>query len=385
MKLYIGADLVPTEANLTAYRSGDLSDVIDPSLTALLKSADCRIFNLECPLTEGGTPIEKCGPALRAPADAVNGLKALGADFVTLANNHSLDSGEEGLADTRTALADAGIACAGAGEGVHRSGVYKFTADGVTLGIYCCAEHEFSITAPDLPGAVPFDPADSLADVIGLKEICDRVVVLYHGGREMWQYPTPQLRARCHDLVKAGADLLICQHSHCIGCEEVVNGSTVVYGQGNFHFDLPDEQSDLWCTALLLEVNVTADSVSADPIPLRLEGHRLTLANDADAAAILDGWRMRSAALADGSYLKKYDEMLAENADYYLSCLSGNYFSGFIPRAINKLTGGRYKKRKLAHMYDREALLRLVNYMECETHREVLTEILRRSLHKSER
>ncbi|MGM9647559.1 MAG: CapA family protein [Eubacteriales bacterium] len=380
MKLYIGADLVPTEANLAAYRSGDLFSVIDPALTALLQTADFRLFNLECPLTDGGTPIAKCGPALRAPTDAVKGLKALGADFVTLANNHILDYGEEGLADTRAALADAGIATAGAGEGVNRSGIYRFIKDGVTLGIYCCAEHEFSVTEPQMPGAVPFDPADSLADVIALKETCDRVIVLYHGGREMWQYPTPRLRDRCHALVKAGADLVVCQHSHCIGCEEVVEGSTIVYGQGNFHFDLPDEQSELWCTALLLEVSVTADSVSADPIPLRLGENRLSLADNDDATAILDGWQMRSASLADGSYLKHYNEMLLDVADYYLTCLSGSYFSGFIPRALNKMTGGRYIKRKLARMYDRDALLRLINYMECETHREVLTDILRRSL-----
>ncbi|MBQ8382240.1 MAG: CapA family protein [Clostridia bacterium] len=385
MKLYIGADLVPTEANLTAYRSGDLSEVIDPALTALLQTADYRIFNLECPLTDGGAPIDKCGPALRAPADAVNGLKALGADFVTLANNHILDYGEEGLADTRAVLADAGIAYAGAAEGVRHSGIYKLMADGVTLGIYCCTEHEFSVSKNGAPGAVPFEPVDSSADIAELKKICDRVIVLYHGGREMWQYPTPELRERCHHLVKAGADLIVCQHSHCIGCAEVVDGSTIVYGQGNFHFDLPDEQSELWCTALLLEVNITADSVSADPIPLRLRGHRLTLADDADAAAILDGRNMRSEALADGSYLKKFDEMLDENADYYLSCLSGNYFSGFLPRALNKLTGRRYKKRKLSRMYDREALLRLINYLECETHREVLTDILRRTLDKPER
>ncbi len=380
MKLLIGADLVPTNANLSAYQSGDLTAVIDPALLDLLKDADYRIFDLECPLTDGGTPIGKCGPSLKAPVSAVCGLKALGADFVTLANNHILDYGEQGLEDTFRTLTDAQIAYAGAGKGEAKSSSHTFTKDGLTLGVYCCTEHEFSVTSPDCKGAVPYDPADSTKEIARLKETCDRVIVLYHGGKEMWQYPTPLLRERCQRLARAGADLVVCQHSHCVGCRETVGDCTVLYGQGNFHFDLPDEQSELWCTALLFAVELTADGVSVDPIPLRLAENRLTLATAEDAASIVEGWNRRSEELAKGSGQAQFDALVDETGEYYLSCLTGKLFSGFFPRLFNKLTGGRYKKRKLARLYDREMRLCLYNYIQCETHREMLAAALLHSV-----
>ncbi len=379
MKLYIGADLVPTDANLAAYQSGDLSAVMDGKLLALLQAGDARIFNLECPLTDGGTPIDKCGPALRAPRSTVKGLQALGADFVTLANNHILDYGEQGLSDTRKTLCAAHIAYAGEGEGADRIGSYRLPLGELTVGIYCCAEHEFSVTPAPEAGAVGYDPALSLGEITRLKAECDRVIVLYHGGREMFPYPTPALRLRADDMAEAGADLIVCQHSHCIGCTEQINGTTVIYGQGNFHFDHPDEDSELWCTSLLLEVEITADRLTVAPIPLRLAGHRLTLAEGADRESILSGYAARSAAVADGSFLTAYNSLLDEEADYYLTCLAGTYFRGFFPRALNKFTGGRYKRRKLKKLYDKEALLRLLNYTRCETHRELLSDILERT------
>ena len=33
-----------------------------------------------------------------------------------------------------------------------------------------------------------------------------------------------------------GADVVLCQHSHCIGCYEQYEGAHILYGQGNFHF-----------------------------------------------------------------------------------------------------------------------------------------------------
>lgn len=385
MKLYIGADLVPTELSQAAFSRGDLTKLIDPRLQSLLQTADFRIFNLECPLIDGDVPIEKFGPAISAPTAAVGGIQALGANLLILANNHILDFGDAGLASTRHTLESAGIASVGAGAGDRRSGSYQLTHDGIKLGVYCCTEHEFSVTAADQVGAVGYDPAISLAEVTRLKESCDRVIVLYHGGRELWQYPTPELRERCHRLVNAGADLVVCQHSHCIGCKEEMAGGTIVYGQGNFHFALADESSDLWCTSVLLEVNITSDGLCVTPIPLRLSGSVLALAEQQDSEVILSGFEARSAELASGEVDKLYERLLAENAEHYLVGLSGNRFYRFLPRLWNKLTGGRYKKRKLKQMYRQEDLLRLINYIECETHREMLLGILRQALSETKR
>ena len=92
--------------------------------------------------------------------------------------------------------------------------------DGLKVGIYVCAEHEFSIATEKLPGANPFDPLWSLDHIQKLKQQCDYVVVLYHGGKEEYRYPSPELQKVCRRISEKGADLVLCQHSNCVGCQE---------------------------------------------------------------------------------------------------------------------------------------------------------------------
>ena len=69
---------------------------------------------------------------------------------------------------------------------------------------------------------------------------CDYTIVLYHGGKEYYRYPSPNLQRVCRYMIEKGTDLVICQHSHCIGCEENYLSGKIVYGQGNFIFDCDD-------------------------------------------------------------------------------------------------------------------------------------------------
>lgn len=71
---------------------------------------------------------------------------------------------------------------------------YIVKINGITVGIYCCAEHEFTIATAQKAGANPFDALESLDQVYRLKSICDYVIVLYHGGKEHYRYPSPYLQ-----------------------------------------------------------------------------------------------------------------------------------------------------------------------------------------------
>lgn len=194
------------------------------------------------------------------------------AHFLTLANNHILDQGAQGLASTMQTLDAAGIAYAGAGHtrAEARKPWIRQVGD-QKIGIYCCAEHEFSIAPPDSPGANPFDPLESFDDVASLRKDCDYLIVLYHGGKEHYRYPSPNLQKICRKFVRAGANLVVCQHSHCVGCKEDYQDGTIVYGQGNFLFD--DSDSEFWQTSLLL--SVTDSGVSYLPLVKRKNTVRL--------------------------------------------------------------------------------------------------------------
>ncbi len=238
MRILIGADLVPTQSNTDLFATGDAQALVGDELYQLLCNADYRIFNLEVPLTDREKPIPKCGPNLIAPTKCVAGYKAMQVDLLTLANNHILDQDQQGLESTCAVLDAAGIAYTGVGQTLEEAAEpYIFECDGKRIGVYACAEHEFSIVTDSTPGANPIDLLESPDHVAALKAQCDFVIVLYHGGKEHYRYPSPMLQKVCRKLVEKGANLVICQHSHCIGCEEKYQGGTIVYGQGNFLFD----------------------------------------------------------------------------------------------------------------------------------------------------
>ena len=115
MKIFIGADLVPTDVNYDLFTTGNATALVGEKIKNILDSVDYRIFNLELALTDKETPIAKAGPNIGAPTSTINGFKALGVDLLGISNNHVLDHGYEGFVSTLKTLDDAGISHVGAG------------------------------------------------------------------------------------------------------------------------------------------------------------------------------------------------------------------------------------------------------------------------------
>src|SRR5699024_6065557 len=104
MEILIGADVVPTLSNKHLFKNGNIERILGIDLFDKWKNVDVRIFNLEVPLTDKSKPISKKGPNLIAPTNTINGIDKLDPTLVTLANNHILDQGEEGLISTGALL-----------------------------------------------------------------------------------------------------------------------------------------------------------------------------------------------------------------------------------------------------------------------------------------
>jgi len=366
-KLIIGADLVPTESNVEYFNRGDARHLFGDELLDILEQAEYRIFNLEVPLTDTENPIAKCGPNLIAPASAIQGYKAIGADVLTLANNHILDQGADGLSATCRLLEQNKIGFLGVGNTPEEAAKpYQLECGGKKVGIYACAEHEFSIVTERSPGANPFDPLESPDHVAELKKRCDYVVVLYHGGKEHYRYPSPNLQKVCRKLVEKGADLVICQHTHCIGCEEKYRGGTILYGQGNFLFD--HSSSEYWQTCLLVQVN---DDFSISYIPLVKKNETVRLAGSTESQAIMADFKKRSLEIRKTGFIEeKYAKFAKSMLDGYLLALSGTR-KNLLFRGVNKLSGHRFVKWILKHKYNKDNLLMIENYVNCEAHKEL--------------
>ncbi len=367
MSILIGADIVPTKNNMVQFNKGDAAFLVGSELLKILNDADYRIFNLEVPLTDVCSPIDKCGPNLIAPTSTVNGYKSIGVDFVTLANNHILDQGEQGLQSTCDLLRKNNIAYCGVGDNLSRAKTpYIFELDGRKIGIYACAEHEFSIATEDSAGANSFDPLESFDHVSALRQENDYVIVLYHGGKEHYRYPSPNLQRVCRKFIKSGANLVVCQHSHCIGCEEKYLDGTIVYGQGNFIFD--DSESEFWKTSLLVQID---DKLNVSYIPLQKNVYGVKLALGNEAEKILKDFRDRSEEIkTPGAIESRYAEFSKKMLNQYLLRISG-IGNSFLFRVINKLTKGNYGKMKIKKRYTKSSLLAIQNLIECEAHREL--------------
>lgn len=368
MKILIGADLVPTKSNFELFNNADVNTLIGEELKKLLNSADYTIFNLEVPLADEETPIEKNGPALLAPGSTVKGLKAVNPHCFAIANNHILDQGEKGLFSTMDALKENGISFFGAGKTPKDAKKpHIFTVGGKKIGVYACVEHEFSVVTEKTAGANPFDPLETPDEIAELKKSCDYVIVLYHGGKEHYRYPSPNLQKVCRKLALKGADLVVCQHSHCIGAKEEYEGSTIVYGQGNFLFDMLS--TECWQTGLLIELD---GDFKINYIPVVKEENRVRIASGEKKKEILDGFYKRSDECLSQEFIeKKYAEFAETMKDYYaLSLLCKK--RTFLFRALNKLTNGRFSKAIIKKHFTKSNRLKIINFIECEAHNELL-------------
>ena len=368
MKLYIGADFVPTDINKSLFEEGNGEALVGKELYEILKQSDLNVFNLEVPLTDAETPIVKFGNNLIAPSKTVYGYKALEPIFLTLANNHSLDQGVEGLTTTLNLLKQHEIAHAGAGANLTEAKKpFIFEKDGVRIGFYLCTENEFTMATYYSMGANPFDVLDSFDEVDALKEQCDYVIVLYHGGKEYYRYPSPMLQRYCRKFVDRGASLVICQHNHCIGSREDYNGGSIIYGQGNFIFnsEFYVNHRDFVKDSLLIRVEATKDSFVICELPIRMSDNGTRLATDAEAAETLAGYKKRSEEIKDAHFvISNYKAFADTHVKRYLREFLGR---SFIIRTINALFG-----RKLMQLIlGPTSYLAIQNYLECEAHHEL--------------
>ena len=233
--ILIVGDLFPTEQNVSFFSKGDTDSLFGKEITQLFSSADFTICNLEGALTDHPDKCRKTGPVKVATTSAVEAYKKLGIDLCLLANNHATDGGHQGMIDTMRTLDNTGIKHIGAGKNENEI-VRSFVKEvgGINIGFYNVSETMYNKPTNDTAGAWLYDEYVVCRELEQLKKQCDYLVVLYHGGIEKFHYPSPEMRKRFHRMADCGANMILAQHTHCIGCEEYYNGSYLLYGQGDF-------------------------------------------------------------------------------------------------------------------------------------------------------
>jgi poly-gamma-glutamate capsule biosynthesis protein CapA/YwtB (metallophosphatase superfamily) len=212
------------------------TDYAFQAVRPLLRRATIVLGNLEGPFAriaprQQRTHSYRVDPAL-APA-----LQRAGINLVTLANNHLLDCGRQGVLETLHALDQAGVAAVGAG--VNKRAAHHpviRAAGGLRVGVLGYYWNRRCAARDNLPGSA-MDPPEALAEDIGaLREGVDRVVVTFHWGVPYAPYPSSDDQAKARLAIDCGADLVIGHHPHIVQPVELYRGRAIFYSVGNFAF-----------------------------------------------------------------------------------------------------------------------------------------------------
>ena len=356
MKALLLGDVSPTSRTGPLFRNRDKKRLFGDT-SVLFEGNDINFVNLECALTESEHEIPKIGPALKAPIETAEVLRDLGVTVCGLSNNHIFDYGKEGLRDTLEALDRANISYTGFGdnaEDARRSLIFE--KDGERVAIVAVCEREYTYALEDRMGARLYDPYDTLDDIRDLKKETDRIIVIYHGGKEFCRVPSPRLRKLCHAMAKCGADVILCQHSHCIGCYEHYEGCHILYGQGNFHFVRNTEQiprnSDFWSwnTSLAVSYDTKTDELAFFPLIANESVDGICFPNKKTSAKIMEDFQARSEMLLDGRWREEWH--------------------AFCESVRNSYTKRTYNEFKTDH--EKEIF---AHFLDCEAHTDVWREI----------
>lgn len=217
---------------------GDVASTTPPRRGALPTFAGFVVGNLEGPVVDGTPPPFEARAVFQTSA-LIEAVPSLGIDAFTLANNHIMDFGAEGLTSTVNALRAAGVGHFGAGRNTQEARrPYLVEMDdsivsllGVGWPFIGCVP-----ATAGRPGCAAMHHRRDTRQVQRAVELGHLPIVLPHWGYELSAYPLPGHVAYARSLVDAGAAAVIGAHAHVVQGHEVYQGSHIFYGLGNWLF-----------------------------------------------------------------------------------------------------------------------------------------------------
>lgn len=208
-----------------------------------LKSSDLLFINLECSLTKNKIRGNKDSPVFffRSELENVESLKEAGVNYCSLANNHTLDFGIDGLLETLRTLKDAEIVYAGAGKKIKeaKNGADLRRGD-LKIKIFSFTDNEPGWEArKDKPGTfyLPIDVNDKRAkelfkNIQKAKQEKYFIIISAHWGPNMVRVPPSNHRSFAHKLIDSGCDIFHGHSSHVFQPIEIYKERVIFYDCG---------------------------------------------------------------------------------------------------------------------------------------------------------
>ena len=250
----------------------DANCLFSPSVDSVFSCSDLVVANLECPATIIKSPVFK-NFIFRGEPQWLEVLRKHGVTHLNLANNHSIDQGREGLLDTRDNILKIGMTPIGAGSCMNDA-VMPVKIATHPRNVYVVASLRLSLEnfsyLPHLP-SVSQESIEALEQRIRQLRFSDPgscIVVCLHWGAEHVMRPAVQQVMQARRLIDAGADCLICHHTHTMQSIEYYNGKPIYYSIGNFIFD---QSRDINSRACMVQLTITPTKVIDKCIPVTIK------------------------------------------------------------------------------------------------------------------
>lgn len=346
--------------------------LINKDVLEIIQSSDLSIVNLESPLTGHSKAITKSGPAIKADKSVAAFLKnTVSIDLVTLANNHILDFGSQGIKDTLDALNGEGVSYCGAGMNHHEAfKPFIFEQKGKKLAILNFCENEWSTTFSNHPGANPIDEIQNYRQIVAAKQIADYVLVIAHGGHEHYTLPSPRIKKLFRFYAEAGAQAVVGHHPHCVSGYEIYDNVPIIYSLGNFLFHRQGSVNELWNQGMLVSLEFEDDVCRFDYTFFdQCNGHFKVESIDNTEK------RRRTKAMEDLNEIIASDERL--DLDYN-NLLKSQYrmYKAYLEPHSNRYLQFLQSRKILPSLWSKRKRVYLQNLIRCEAHRDVILSLL---------
>ena len=275
-------------------RGNDINQAFDQGLLEQMRNADIFMINNEFTFTSRGTPTVNKKFTFRANPGNVSMYEEMGADIVSVANNHIYDYGEISLLDTLDTLEQAEIPYVGAGRNLQEAmtPVY-YIANGMKIAFVSATQIERNGT-PDTKEATQdsagvlrcMNPDNLLLTIEEAKKNSDYVILYIHWGTESQEAIDWLQEQQAPIYAQAGVDLIIGDHPHCLQKMDSVEGVPVIYSLGNFWFNSRTQNSCVVKVALR-----AGEMESFQFIPCRQSDCRTALLTGQEKTEVLDYMR----------------------------------------------------------------------------------------------
>ena len=229
-------------------RNKGIYGILSEDTVKVMTDTDIMVINSEFTISDRGEKMPNKYYTFRASPKRIPIYNEMGADLLTLANNHVYDFGKDAFYDMLDSLNEYKMPYIGAGKNIDEAKKpYYFVLNGYKIAFINATRAEKYILTPEATendGGVfrCYDPEPLKNLINDIKKNSDYVVVLIHWGKED-SHELEQVQIDTSKIyIDAGADVIVGTHAHVLQGIDYYNHKPIIYNLGDFIFN--DETKD---------------------------------------------------------------------------------------------------------------------------------------------